>query len=151
MNRNYLTAKSICGVIGGILFILFGLNNLWINYSNFTKNYEFISNADMVVGECMATGDGSNSNHSYLRTIVTYVYEEEKYENVIVENYGQMILKGDKVNLFVNPEHPRQCVMSYKTSDGDGATYTLFTIIGLGAGVVCFFIGVTWLRKLYFR
>lgn len=139
--------QNVFAVIYGILLILFGMYNLLMNWTNLTMNDAFIANADMVVGECTMAGAATDSKDSYLKITVKYVYEGKRYDNIVIDDYGQFYLKGDKVNLFVDSDDPTKCVIRYSTSEGDGYKYTVFTLMGFLLGGSCLFVGIVRLKR----
>ncbi len=141
MNRRYRTPAPVA-IVTGIVLILFGTFCLLMNLTNMQENSRFIENADAVVGECTSSGDGTGSSQSYLKTTVKYVYDGKSYDNIVIDNYGQFFLSGYRVDLFVNPDCPTQCKIVYKTGEGVGKNYTIFTFMGLGVGTLMVVVAI---------
>ena len=50
------------------------------------------------------------------------------------------------MELYVNPDNPRQSMIEYKSTEGIGETYIVFIIIGLGTGPVMVIVGISRMR-----
>lgn len=146
MNKRYRVPAPVA-VVEGILIVIFGLFNLFSNLNYIYENEQFRHNADEVIAECTMAGDGTNRSDSYLKSTVSFVYNGKRYENVVTDNYGQCILPGYNVELYVKPDNPRQCMMEYKITEGIGKTHTLFTVVGLGAGAIMIIVGISRIRR----
>lgn len=146
MYKRHLVPAPIAIVIGALFFI-FGLINLFINVMYIRENKQFIANADKVSAECIALEDGDSSSNFRIKAVVEYFYKGEKYENVIINSYGQFILSGYTLELYVNPDYPAQCTIEYKWTEGIGETYTLFTFSGLAGGLCMLIIGISRIKR----
>lgn len=145
MSKRYRVPAHV-GVAVGILFVFFGLFNLFSNWNYINQNKKLRRNADKVVAVCTMAGDYTNSSRSYRKSTVTFIYNRKKYENVVIDNYGQCILPGNNVEIYVNADNPELCVIEYKPTEGIGETYTLFTIMGLG-GVFMIIVSICRIRR----
>lgn len=145
MNKRHRLPAPIAVVVG-ILELILSLFSLFSNLNYINENKEFRCNADKVVAECTKAGDNTNSSKSYLKSTVAFIYNGKKYENVVIDNYGQRIIPGTDVELYVNRENPTLCVIEYKPMEGIGKTYTIFTIIGL-VGVIMIVVSIHRIRR----
>lgn len=146
MNKRY-RVPAPAAVVEGILVVIFGLFNLFSNWNYINENKQFRRNADKVVAECTMARHDTNSSQSYRKSTVAFIYNGKKYENVATDNYGQCIIPGDNVELYVNKDNPTQCVIEYKPTEGIGETHTLFTVVGLGVGAIMIIVGITRIRR----
>lgn len=146
MNKRYRVPAPVA-VAEGILVVIFGLFNLFSNLNYINENAQFRRNADKVVAECTMAVDGINSSQSYRKSTVAFIYNGKKYENVVIDNFGQCILPEQKVELYVKTDNPTRCAIEYKTTEEIGETYTLFTIVGLGVGTVMIIVGISRIRR----
>lgn len=142
--RHRMSAPA--GVIFGILFVLFGLVNLYLNLTCLYENSQFIGHADKIVAECTGAGDGTNSSNSYLKSTVAFFYNGKRYENVVIDNYGQCILPNHDVEIYVNPDNPLQCQIEYKFTEGTGQTYCIFSILA-PIGVIMIVVGIARIKQ----
>ncbi len=145
MNKRYRVPAPL-GVAVGIWLVMFGLFNLFSQCKCIYENERFRRNADKVIAECTMVGDGTNNPKSYLKSTVAFLYNGKKYENVVIDNYAQLILREHKVELYVNPDNPRQSMIEYKSTEGIGETYIVFIIMGLGTGPVMVIVGISRMR-----
>ena len=145
MNKRY-RVPAPAAVVEGILVVIFGLFNLFSNWNYINENKQFRRNADKVVAECTMARNDTNSSQSYRKSTVAFIYNGKKYENVVIDNYAQLILREHKVELYVNPDNPRQSMIEYKSTEGIGETYIVFIIIGLGTGPVMVIVGISRMR-----
>lgn len=146
MKGRHLVPAPIAVAVG-IVEIIFGLCCLLITLSNMQQNAQFIENADKVVAVCTEFGDGTHSSTSYLKSTVSFTYNGKKYENIVIDNYGQRFFTDQKVNLYVNPECPTQCRVHYDISQGEAKTYTMFACLGLGVGSIMTIVGISRIRR----
>ncbi|MDD6488990.1 MAG: DUF3592 domain-containing protein [Clostridia bacterium] len=146
MNKRHRVPAPVAVVIG-IVVVIFGLFNLFSNWNYINENEQFRHNAEKVVAECTMAGDGTDSSQSYRKSTVEFFYNGKKYKNVVIDNYGQLILPGNNVELYVNTNNPTQCVIEYKTNEGIGETYTLFTVGGLVAGAIMIIVGISRIKR----
>jgi len=137
-----MRGKALMAIVEGIILMIVGMYTLFVNLSIYLDNEHFISSADKVVAECVKRGDGTDSDTSYLKSIVKFEYNGKEYQNVIVDTYGQNIIPGDKMDLYVKPENPNNCVIKYSFYEGKGKILLFFTLLGLGAGMLAIFIGI---------
>lgn len=133
-------------VIFGIVITLYGLVIQYLNLSSYFKNSQFIGQADKVVAECTAAGDGTQNNTYGLKSTVAFTYNGKRYENVVIDDFGQCIIPGESVDLYVNPNNPYQCQVEYKFTEGTAHTYTMLLIL-IPVGVLMIVVGVSRIRK----
>ena len=146
MNGRYRVPAPFAVVLG-IILVMFGLFNLFCNLDCIYQNEKFKRNADKVIAECTDVVDDTNSSHSYLKTTVSFLYNGKKYENVVIDNYGQCILLGEHLDLYVNKDNPTQCVIEYSSTEGTGQTHTIFSIAGLVSGAVMIIVGISRIKQ----
>lgn len=139
--RKVLGVKSVCAVIYGIALFCVGLILLWVSWSPVQQNERFIARADSVVGVCTE----SFSNRGMIE--VSYLYNGRVYRDIVIDDYGQYISKDEQITLFVNPNNPSQCVLEYKTDEGEVSTYIDLARFMLVMGGFLFFIGLSRIRN----